>query len=428
MSKDKHPRTAIVVGAGPAGISAAWHLAETGWLVTLVERRDGAGAAAPGQNINFTLNQRARRALAGLGIEGFLAANAVPLGGREEHGQCISRCRYGNGSADESLYSVRRGALCSFLLGRVASDHRVDLRMGVDVTGIDLDRGRVEVRGRAGGEVVSADLLVFADGARSLARREMSARSGFDVSQVWSPYIFHELRVRPGHDLSMRHLHVWGGVGEVAVGLPERDGSLSVTWFTPRSTAAIPPARVLSHLHAVLPGLAPLVDDPVETWALGHGKMVQVRCPRWRAGNRGILVGDAAHAMLPFLGMGCNVAVEDGQILAQALRENPDVAAALGEFEVARAPAVARLALEAERHQARLAHPGGGWRDAFHERLDTLLARWLPGHRTSYAQVAFSDERYDRVFRRLGRRRVWIETVTFMMLFVIVAALASCVL
>ncbi|MSR29227.1 MAG: FAD-dependent monooxygenase [Phycisphaerales bacterium] len=360
-------RRVVIVGAGLAGCLLAVYLARDGWEVDLRERRDDPRekGAVSGRSINLALSARGFKALRRAGLEDVMLRDAVRMPGRMIHSRSGSLAfqRYSRNPA-HAIVSVSRSKLNLTLLLAAAAEPRVRIVFNQRCTGLDAARGTVEFVDDRTSAVSSAqaDLVVGADGAFSALRGVMQKVEGFDYDQSWLGHGYKELSIpavttgpHAPFALDPAALHIWPRGGSMMIALPNRDGSFTCTLFWPHtgagSFAAIADARsARAHFAREYPdalALMPTFDNDFTNNPVGW--MLTVRCQPWSQGGRAVLVGDAAHAIVPFFGQGANASFEDCEALADALRASPDVAAAIARYEGERkrnADAIARMALE----------------------------------------------------------------------------------
>ena len=360
----------LIVGAGLAGCLLATYLARDGWEVDLRERRGDPRAQGHigGRSINLALSARGFKALRRAGLEDAMLRDAVRMPGRMIHSrtgelafQPYSRNR------SNAIVSVSRSKLNLTLL--LAAAHQPTVRVTFHQRCVHLDTARGIATfndDRTGAEsTAEADLVVGADGAFSALRDVMHKMEGFDYRQDWLSHGYKELAIpavtagpgRPFAPFAMdpAALHIWPRGGSMMIALPNPEGSFTCTLFWPhtgeQSFKSIPDAAAArAHFSREYPdALALMPTFDADFAANPVGSMLTVRCSPWSQG-RAVLVGDAAHAIVPFFGQGANASFEDCEALADALKQSPaDLPRAIARYEVARkrnADAIAQMALE----------------------------------------------------------------------------------
>ena len=361
------PRRLSIVGAGLAGALLATLLARRGWQVEVFERRGDPRIAGyvGGRSINLALAERGLHALRAADAADAVLDKAVMMRGRMVHFLDGSQQlqRYGRDDS-EVIWSVSRGELNMTLIdaaeaagARLHFDRRLD---SVDFDGcvarfVD-DRDGVLHEHRF-------DALVGADGAGSALRLQMAGRA--DLGQRLEPlgHGYKELEIPPAPDGSFRiepnALHIWPRGRYMCIALPNDERTFTVTLFL-ASHAQSPgepsfdsvktgeDARALfaRDFADALPLIPDLADD-FENHPTGT--LATLYLDRWTLDGRAVLLGDAAHAMVPFHGQGMNCAFEDCVSLAEKLGEFPTLADAFVAFETERLPnarAIQQMALE----------------------------------------------------------------------------------
>src|SRR5262249_35085855 len=256
----------------------------------------------------------------------------IPMRGRMIHSPTGALTFQPYGKDDtESINSVSRADLNQTLVRAAARYDGVRLFFQQKCTGIDLNTATIELRQEATHATtqVAGDVVIGADGAYSAVRSQMQKQDRFNYQQDYLSHGYKELTMPagPGGTFAMeKHaLHIWPRHSFMMIALPNRDGSFTCTLFWAREgpdsftairTAADLPRFFAEHVVAAVPLLPNLADDyfpnPI-------GGLVTIRCSPWHAGGRVLLMGDAAHAVVPFLGQGMNGAFEDCTVLSRSL-------------------------------------------------------------------------------------------------------------
>ena len=366
MSATLQPGRVLIVGAGLAGSLLAVYLARAGWKVDIVERRADPRTRrfAAGRSINLAISARGIKALRRAGLEDAVMKDAIRMGGRMVH-PVEGAAGYQPYSADptRAINSVSRSALNLALLDAAAAEPNVTVAFDERCAGVDFAKGEVSFVSDATGatRTATADLIVGADGAYSAVRGAMQKTERFNYSQDFLGHGYKELHIPPvsagSHApfaMEPNALHIWPRGESMMIALPNPDGSFTCTLFwrhdgAGSSFAAVKSgADALAHFKKVYPDAVPLMPTLAEDFARNPvGVMVTVRCSPWTRG-RVTLLGDAAHAIVPFYGQGANASFEDCEALADALASSPTIDDALRAYESARianANAIADMAL-----------------------------------------------------------------------------------
>jgi kynurenine 3-monooxygenase len=404
-----------IVGAGPAGCLLAIMLARRGESVRLYERREDPRTAKPeaGRSINLALAARGLRALEAAGVMPRIAPLLVPMRGRRLHGARAPDQFIAYGQEHEAIWSVSRAALTTLLT--TAAGELPAVQMNFATQCVDyLGGGCIRLRDTQREYELEASRIIGADGAGSALRQALARREGFTVTEARLPHDYKELLVplRNGTpQLAMDALHIWPRGGHMLIALPNADGTFTATLFLPRIAdaqqpgfdALLSPADITAFFDSHFPDFAALVPDLAAQFsAHPQGMLGTVYCPHWRDGENLLLIGDAAHAIVPFHGQGMNCAFEDCRVLDALLTE--DTAHAFARFESSRREdclAIAQMALE------NYGEMRDTVRSPLFQRQKTLslaLERAFPDRFIPrYAMVMFHDEIPYSVALRRGR-------------------------
>lgn len=320
---------AIVVGAGLVGSLWAVFLARRGYQVEVYERRSDMRAAGyfGGRSINLAMSERGWKAVEKAGIREKIEKVAIAMPGRMMHSIAGETTFQPYGKEGQAIYSVSRGGLNLELLNiadafpnvRFFFDHRcadVDLEKPF-ITFEDLKTKQMKT--------VEAPLIFAADGAFSAVRYALQRTDRFDYTQFYLEHGYKELTIPPHadgtHRLNPAALHIWPRGNFMVIALPNADGSFTCTLFLPfegdTSFANIKTdADVLAFFQKYFPDAVSLMPTLVQDfWQNPTSSLVTVKCAPWQWQQRILLIGDAAHAIVPFYGQGMNAGFEDCTIL-----------------------------------------------------------------------------------------------------------------
>ena len=361
----------IIVGAGLAGCLLAVYLARAGWNVDLRERRGDPrdrGQVA-GRSINLAISARGLKALRRAGLEDVILQHAIRMPGRMIHSRA-GALAFQNYSSDptHAIQSVSRSALNLALLNAAAAESRVTMTFHQRCSHLDAALGSVSFidDNTSQQSSVTADLIVGADGAYSALRGIMQKNEGFDYDQSWLSHGYKEMcipAVTSGKHapfaMEPKALHIWPRGASMMIALPNPDGSFTCTLFWPNKSTDNNPNGFDSirdsviareHFQREYPdalAMMPTFDHDFATNPVGA--MLTIRCRPWSMRGRAVLLGDAAHAIVPFFGQGANASFEDCESLTDALAaHSDDIPRALAAYEQDRkrnADAIAEMAL-----------------------------------------------------------------------------------
>ena len=405
----------LVVGAGPVGSLLALTLAQRGLTVDVYERRPDMRRveAGTGRSINLAVSTRGLHALHQVGLDEDVLCEAVPMLGRMTHAVdgTLALFPYGR-SASEFINSMSRGGLNKLLMNKAEASGRVRIRFQQRLDDYDFASRTALFHDEVGGQDhrVEAPVLIGTDGSGSALREAMQEQRGAQVRQEFLSSGYKELTIPPlpggGFALHREALHIWPRGQFMLIALPNRDGSFTCTLFlafdgSPSFAELQGAAAVEAFFGKYFPDALKWIPDLAAHFlAAPLGRMVTVRALPWAAGGA-LLLGDAAHAIVPFFGQGMNAGFEDITLLASDL--TGDWPRDFARFAAARKPdadAIADLAIEnflemrykvADPEFLRL-------RDLEHQLQDRMPGRYL----SRYQLVTFTRVPY-RIALRAGQ-------------------------
>jgi kynurenine 3-monooxygenase len=405
-------REISILGAGLVGSLLAVILRKKGHQVKIYERRPDMRKASgyAGRSINLAVSVRAWKALEMAGIKEEIEPIAIPMYGRSLHMPDGSSAYQQYGKNNEAIYSVSRGELNRKLMD-LAEKNGVEILFDHRCTGVNLATNELsfEVLGSAKKE--NADLLFGADGAFSALRMSYGFSDRVNTSQNYLEHGYKELTIPAsaagGFLIEKEALHIWPRHNYMLIALPNMDGSFTCTLFFPFEGApsfqSLQTREDISHfLQSSFPdayALSPaMVDDFINN---PTASLITTRVFPWHFGDKNALIGDAAHAIVPFYGQGMNSGFEDCTVLLDLIEQyGEDWSRILQEYETKRKPngdAVGELALlNFIEMRDKVADP------TFLERkkIEKELGKLFPKEFISvYEMVSFSHTPYDTVMK-----------------------------
>ena len=417
-----------LIGSGLTGPLLAISLAQRGFPVQLYERRPDMRRVriSAGRSINLALSTRGIHALREAGLWGELANILIPMRGRMMHSVTgeLTFMPYGKDET-EFINSVSRAEL-NISLMNAAEKAGVRIRFNERCSGFDLRSGVVHLRNEDTGAewVVDSKVVIGADGATSAVRTEMLKLPRFNFSQQYLDYGYKELTIPAAtdgrHVFETHALHIWPRGTFMLIALPNIDGTFGCILFLPFEGGDIScealdsEAKVLSFFEVQFPDALRLMPNLIENY-FGNptGVMVTVKCSPWHVDGKALLLGDAAHAIVPFFGQGMNCAFEDCTYFLELLdRYGSDWPVLFSAFEKVRkadTDAIADLAIENfVEMRDRVADP----RFLFRKKVELELEKKYPGrfvpkyamvtfHRTPYSVAAQRGAVQDRMLGEL---------------------------
>jgi kynurenine 3-monooxygenase len=361
--------TVVVSGAGLVGSLLALGLKARGVDVVLYERRADPRVAgmSGGRSINLALSDRGLLGLASAGVQAAVEEVSIAMPARRMHLRDGSTTSMPYGLSGEAIRSVSRGGL-NLTLMQLCSDAGIPIHFEHRCEHVELKTTTATFSSPQGEHVVEAGAIVGADGAFSAVRAAFLKTDRFDYSQSYLPHGYKELTIPPAADggfrLDKHALHIWPRQAYMLIALPNLDGSFTCTLFfahegARESFAALnTPEAARAFFSEVFPDAFAEMADFDEQWRINPvSSLSTVQCGPW-VRNTTMLIGDAAHAIVPFFGQGMNAGFEDCRVLFELLdarkAAGEDMAVStwgpmLSQFFVLRKPnadAIATLALE----------------------------------------------------------------------------------
>ena len=350
-----------VLGAGPVGALCSIYLARHGYKVELYEKRSDLRKTklAAGRSINLALANRGISALSRINIFDAVKPILIPMKGRYVHDSAVSEPfqPYGHKPTDV-IYSVSRNKLNQILLD-IAEESGVDIFFDHDIGTVDLDASTLELNTPARSKTISFDRIIGADGAGSVLRAAILAKRCMQNSVESLGHSYKELTILPDSNgqfkMEKEALHIWPRGNFMLIALPNLDGSFTLTLFMPQSgpvsfESLDTKAKVKEFFEQTFPDTIKLIDNLEESFFENPtSRLATMRCKPWHLNDKALLIGDAAHAIVPFHGQGMNCGFEDCEYLDQLLAEHDDFQMIFEAFEKERkknADAIADMALD----------------------------------------------------------------------------------
>lgn len=411
-----------LIGSGLAGGLLAAYFGRRGYEVDLYERRPDprAGNFVGGRSINLALSTRGIHALKELGIADEVLQHAIPMPGRMIHDRsgALHFAPYDRDPKNH-INSIGRAALNTTVIEAALRYPNVRVLFNHLCTGVDLDSATAYLtcRGHADGAthntesdrgvVSSADAVVGVDGAFSAVRQSMQRKlDRFVYDESYLAHGYKELTIPPGSDgnwqMEKNALHIWPRKSFMMIALPNPDGSFTCTLFWeftgPRSFEATrADADVRRFFDEEFPDAVPLMPTLLQDFRENPtGSLVTIRCAPWCYEDKVALVGDAAHAVVPFYGQGMNAAFEDCVVLDECMAEFPnDRKRAFAEYFARRKVNTDALADLALHNFIEMRDKTASKTFRAKKKLDHLLEGMLPGiYLPLYAMVTFTRMPY----------------------------------
>ncbi len=397
-----------IVGGGLVGAMQAVYMAKKGYQVDVYERRDDIRDAlfVAGKSINLALSDRGWEALAKIDLEEEIKKIAIPMRGRKIHNSDLSQNFQPYGIHDQSIWSVSRGGLNQRLLIKAASYDNCNLYFNHKCVNLDLESNTLYFDHKGENKSAAYDRIFGTDGAFSAIRSRLEKTDRFNYSQYYLKHGYKELLIpatKDGlHQIDPNALHIWPRGGFMLIALANMDGSFTVTLFMPfegeNSFESLDTNEAVeAFFEKEFPDALDMMPDLLETYKKNPtSSLVIIKTYPWNYNDKVILMGDAAHAIVPFYGQGMNCGFEDCSVLDTIMNENNNdwnkVAPAYTEARKRNGDAIADLAM---RNYIEMRDLIAKPEFLLRKKIEAAFAKkhpekWLP----LYSQVTFSHIPY----------------------------------
>ena len=407
----------IIIGAGLVGSLWAVYLSKAGYSVTIYERRSDIRKAeiSAGKSINLALSNRGWKALDAVGVGDEVRKIAIPMYGRMMHDLKGNLTYQQYGKDGEAIFSVSRGKVNATMMDIAEKYGNATIHYNHECKRVDLKNGIVYLKNTITGEEFEhqAELVFAADGAFSAVRyNSMQKLDRFQYSQNYIADGYREILLPANPDGSYRMdkdaLHIWPRGRFMMIALANEDGSFTCTLFMPHSGGEHAFDRLTSKeaidnfFKEVFPDFYDMMPNIADAWE-DHplSSLAIIRSYPWTHGKTA-LMGDAAHATVPFYGQGMNAGFEDCTVLWDLMQKhNHDWTAIFDEYSRERKPdgdALQDLSLD-NYYVMRdyVADPAFLLRKKIEAKFSELYPdKWMP----LYSQVTFSEIRYSVAYKQ----------------------------
>jgi len=408
-------KTATIVGAGLVGSLWAVYLSKAGYKVTIVERRPDIRKAeiSAGKSINLALSDRGWKALDAVGIGDEVRKIAIAMPGRIMHDLKGNLSYQAYGKDGQAIYSVSRGGLNARMMTIAEEVGNAEIFYNERCMDVDLTKGIVytEHSETKNKKEYHSDVVFAVDGAFSAVRyNAMQKLDRFDYSQRFIEDGYREILLPANPDgsypIEKHALHIWPRGRFMLIALPNEDGSFTCTLFMPmKGEKSFETLKTKENVNeffkTTFPDFYTMMPNIADAWE-NHplSALAIIRCYPWTHGKTA-LMGDAAHATVPFFGQGMNCGFEDCTIMWQLMQKyNEDWTKVFEEYQILRKPdgdGVQDLSLQ-NYHVMRdyVADP----KFLLQKKIEAHFSekhpdKWMP----VYSQVTFSHIRYSEAFR-----------------------------
>ena len=402
-----------IIGSGLVGSLLAIYLKRRGHKITVFDRRsDIRKTSFSGRSINLAMSNRGWNALRAVGIEAEIKEIAIPLDKRAMH--VIGKPEYYQkyGKDNEAIWSISRGLLNRRMVD-LAESAGVAFRFEEKVWDVDLPTAQIFTGETEKGawKAYNFDIIFGCDGAFSRVRHKMQRRSRFDYSQDFIDVGYKELTILPNddgsHKLDKHSFHIWPRGNFMFIAMPNLDGSFTCTLFMPFE-GEVSFNKIKTHSQAkaffktYFPNVQHDIDNLVEDFFKNPtSAMVTMKCYPWTYWDKVALVGDSAHAVVPFYGQGMNAGFEDIYELDRIIEKYGDswerIFTTYQEKRKPNADAIAELSY---RNFIEMSSKTADKKFLLQKKIEKHFAakhpqKWIP----AYSRVTFSDRPYAEALR-----------------------------
>ncbi|XP_077470301.1 kynurenine 3-monooxygenase [Stigmatopora argus] len=409
----KKEKVVAVVGGGLVGALNACFFAKRGFDVHVYETRNDIRKAkiVKGRSINLALSHRGRQSLKHVGMEEKVVSQGIPMHARMIHSLNGAQSAIPYGKKGQYILSVDRANLNKELLTEAETYANTKLNFDYKLQDWSAESGRMTFSRPDGStEHIEADLIVGCDGAFSAVRKQFLRQSRFNYNQTYIPHGYMELTMPPVNGefaMKANYLHIWPRNKFMMIALPNLDKTFTCTLFMPfeefeKITSG---DEVIEFFQKYFPDSIPLIGIDAlkrDYFRLPAQAMVSVKCSPYHIGDKCVLMGDAAHAVVPFYGQGMNAGFEDCKVFDEIMEQfNEDFSAVLQEYTRVRVPddhAIADLAMY--NYIEMRAHVNSKW-FLFRKHVDNILHFLMPKTIVPlYTMVTFTRTRYHEAVTR----------------------------
>jgi kynurenine 3-monooxygenase len=404
-----------IAGGGLVGSLLSIYLAQRGIESDIYEYRPDIRSeqAGSGRSINLAISVRGLYALREVGLEEQILKLAIPMRGRMIHSITGDTTFQSYGSSDsECIYSISRSGLNRVLLTAAEETGRVRFHFQKKVLGLGPESRTISILDKItqAETTIKHSAIIAADGSSSVIRNEITRIPGY-CTQETLEYGYKEITIPPGPGQSFlldgKSLHIWPRGNYMLIALPNLDGSFTCTLFMPfaggpqsfESLETFP--EVEEFFTSQFMDIRPLIPDLEKSFFSNPtGKMVTIKCQPWNIEDQVLLIGDAAHAIVPFFGQGMNCGFEDCTILNKLLAKEKDWKKVFAEFSKTRKQDSDKIADMAVENFVEMRDKVADPRFLMAKNVEKILQKEFPGQYVSrYFLVSFSRFPYSQAYR-----------------------------
>lgn len=421
-------KKAIIIGAGLVGSLWAVYMSKAGYKVAIYERRPDIRKAeiSAGKSINLALSNRGWKALDAVGVGDEIRKIAIPMYGRIMHDMDGNLTNQPYGKEGEAIYSISRGGVNAKMMDIAEEYGNAVIEYNTECTGVDTEEGIVHLKNMETGEtfIDQGDVVFASDGAFSAVRyHSFQKKDRFNFSQMYIEDGYREILLPANEDgsykLDKNALHIWPRGRFMLIALANEDGSFTCTLFMPHEGGENSFSKlktkedVDAFFKSTFPDFYEMMPNIGEAWE-DHplSSLAIMRSYPWHFGKVA-LMGDSAHATVPFYGQGMNGGFEDCTVMWELMQKhNEDWDKVFDEYSIVRKPdgdALQDLSLH-NYHVMRdyVADPKFLLQKKIEAKFSKMYPdRWMP----LYSQVTFSEIRYSDAWKNGMRQEMIMKDV-----------------
>lgn len=320
-NENKMTQKITIVGGGLSGSLLAIYMAKRGFEVNLFERRADMRKESlyQGRSINLALSTRGLNALSKVGLDAEILSDAIPMYGRMMHSKTGELSYHAYGKEGQAINSVSRGRLNIKLIELADEFPNIALHFNSKCVDVDIDKSIATFELEDGSlKTIQSDRIIGTDGAFAATRGKLQVSDRFNYSQQYLHVGYKELAIPAGENgkflMEKNALHIWPRGKFMMIALPNPSGDFTCTLFVPFDIfdSIKTDADIQQFFDEEFADAKPMMPTLVEDFKQNPiGSLVTVKCFPWVKGDKLALMGDAAHAVVPFYGQGMNCSFED---------------------------------------------------------------------------------------------------------------------
>ena len=417
-----------MIGAGLTGPLLATYLAQQGYSVEIFERRPDMRkeSISAGRSINLALSARGNHALKEVGLYDKIKPNTIPMKGRMIHDLNGNTHLQPYGQKEnEVIFSVSRAQLNMDLMTLAEETGKVTIRFNHQLLSADLEQNKLLFQLSNSLEEIELPFnrVIGCDGSASILRKSIVEKANIQYVKKPLGHGYKELTIPPLKSGKFRiepnALHIWPRGNHMLIALPNNDCSFTCTLFFPmtgtKSFETVKTKKDIldlfqSQFHDAIKLIPNLMEDFQKN---STGDLASVYCKPWHLGDKALLIGDAAHAVVPFFGQGMNASFQDCSTLAKLMGQNKNdwktIFNTFSSVQVENGHAIADMAIE---NYLEMRDHVNDTEYKKRRNVELKLERMFPGQFIPrYSMVSFHQIPYAEVYQRGGKQSKIIRDV-----------------